>query len=156
MDTIFDLIIIGGGPAGSAAAVYAGRKKLKTLMITSEFGGQSSVSPDIQNWIGDPHISGNGLAQKFENHVKEYAGNDLQIKTASAVTNLSQKEDKTFKVELSSGEIVNSKTVLISTGSKRRQLPAKGADIFEHRGLTYCASCDGLFFAVTLVEIPYL
>lgn len=147
MDTIFDLVIIGGGPAGSAAAVYAGRKRLKTLLITSEFGGQSSVSPDIQNWIGDPHISGNDLAHKFENHVKEYAGKDLQIKTASTITKLSQQENKTFKVEFSSGETVTSKTVLISTGSKRRQLPAKGADTFEHRGLTYCASCDGLFFA---------
>ncbi|MEK7227956.1 MAG: FAD-dependent oxidoreductase, partial [Patescibacteria group bacterium] len=59
----YELIIIGGGPAGSAAAVYAARKQLKTLLITIEFGGQSIVSTDIQNWIGTPHISGEGLAQ---------------------------------------------------------------------------------------------
>ena len=65
----YDLIIIGGGPAGSAAAVYAARKRLKTLFITSEWGGQSVVSEQISNWIGTPSISGNDLAQSFKKHV---------------------------------------------------------------------------------------
>lgn len=142
----YELIIIGGGPAGTAAAVYAGRKKIKTLLVTSDFGGQSVVSEDIQNWIGDTHISGSQLAQKFENHVKEYMGEDLELKLSVNVINI-EKIETDFKVILSSGEEITSKTVLIATGSKRRQLPAINAEKFEHKGLTYCASCDGLFFA---------
>lgn len=146
MNSNYELIIIGGGPAGTAAAVYAGRKKIKTLLITSDFGGQSVVSEDIQNWIGDAHISGSDLAQKFENHVKEYMGEDLQLKLSVNVTDI-QKTNDGFVAKLSSGEEITSKTVLIATGSKHRRLEAIGADKFEHRGLTYCASCDGLFFA---------
>lgn len=142
----YELIIIGGGPAGSAAAVYAGRKKIKTLLITSDFGGQSVVSEDIQNWIGDAHISGSQLAQKFENHVREYMGEELQIKPAVTVTKV-EKQDSGFAIRLSSDETITAKTVLVATGSIRRKLPAIGADTFEHKGLTYCASCDGLFFA---------
>ena len=65
MGSMFELIIIGGGPAGVAAAIYAARKKIKTAIITEEFGGQSTVSDDIQNWIGESHISGVELAKKF-------------------------------------------------------------------------------------------
>ena len=70
---MYDVIIIGGGPAGSAAAVYTARKKLKTLLITESFGGQSIVSDDIQNWIGEKHISGFELAKKFEEHVRSFS-----------------------------------------------------------------------------------
>lgn len=146
MNKIFDLVIIGGGPAGSAAAVYAGRKKINTLVITSDFGGQSTVSEDIQNWIGDTHLPGVTLAKRLESHVKEYQGDSLQIKTSVSV-NLIEKSGDNFKLSLSSSEEVFTKTILIATGSKRRQLPAINADKFEHKGLTYCASCDGLFFA---------
>ena len=76
---MFDLIIIGGGPAGSAAAVYAARKQLKTLLIVKEWGGQSIVSDDIQNWIGTPHISGANLAKSLRTHVEEYKGDVLTI-----------------------------------------------------------------------------
>lgn len=142
----YELMIIGGGPAGSAAAVYAGRKKIKTLLITSDFGGQSVVSEDIQNWIGDAHISGSHLAQKFESHVREYMGEELQIKSAVTVIKV-ENTGSGFSVTLSSDEVITSKTVLVATGSIRRKLPAVNADNFEHKGLTYCASCDGLFFA---------
>ena len=76
---MYDLIIIGGGPAGTAAAVYAARKQLKTLLIVKEWGGQSIVSEDIQNWIGTPHISGNDLAKSLKAHVMEYKGDILEI-----------------------------------------------------------------------------
>lgn len=142
----YELIIIGGGPAGSAAAVYAGRKKIKTLLITSDFGGQSVVSEDIQNWIGDAHISGSQLAQRFESHVREYMGEELQIKSAVIVKKVEKKESG-FSVTLSSDEVITSKTVLVATGSIHRKLPAINADTLEHKGLTYCASCDGIFFA---------
>ena len=77
---MYDVIIIGGGPAAAAAAVYCARKKLKTVLITESFGGQSIVSYDIQNWIGEPHISGFDLAKKFENHVRAYS-DVVDIKT---------------------------------------------------------------------------
>jgi NADH-dependent peroxiredoxin subunit F len=143
---MYDLIIIGGGPAGIAAGVYASRKQLKTLFIAKEWGGQSIVSPDIQNWIGTPHISGDALAKSLETHLKEYAGDIVTIKSGVLVTKVSKNGD-TFTVSLDNGETADSKAVLVATGSKRRTLQAPGADTFEHKGLTYCASCDGPLFA---------
>jgi alkyl hydroperoxide reductase subunit F len=83
---LYDLIIIGGGPAGSAGAVYASRKKLKTLLITYTFGGQSTESSDIQNWIGTPSSSGADLAKSLETHVRTYADDVLDILSGENVT----------------------------------------------------------------------
>jgi alkyl hydroperoxide reductase subunit F len=141
----YDLIIIGGGPAGSAAAVYAARKKIKSAIITTEFGGQSIVSDDIQNWIGTSHISGFDLAKNLEAHVKEYKS-DIQTIIKDYVIEVIQNIDKTFTVKTKKGGDIITKAVLITTGSKRRQLEAKNADIYEHKGVTYCASCDGPVF----------
>ncbi|MBP6912419.1 MAG: FAD-dependent oxidoreductase [Candidatus Pacebacteria bacterium] len=143
---MYELIIIGGGPAGCAAGVYAARKQIKTALIAYEFGGQSNVSDDIQNWIGTPHISGAELAKTLEAHVREYAGEFVEILKAKKVANIIKNEDGTFTVNLETGEQVNAKAVLITAGSNRRKLDAKNADMFEHKGLTYCASCDGPFF----------
>lgn len=140
-----DLIIIGGGPAGAAAGVYAARKRLKTILITKEFGGQSVVSDDIQNWIGTPHIAGSKLACDLETHVREYADNVLEIITDDDATKV-QKTDSGVTVTTENGKTFNARTLLVATGSKRRKLTAPGADKFEHKGLTYCASCDGPMF----------
>jgi alkyl hydroperoxide reductase subunit F len=137
----YGLVIIGGGPAGSAAAVYAARKNIKSAIITTEFGGQSVVSDDIQNWIGTAHISGMDLAKDLENHVKEYQGEFLNI-VKDKVVKVTQNEDKTFSIKTGKDDII-AKAVLVTTGSVRRKLEAKNADVFEHKGLTYCASCDG-------------
>ena len=139
----YDLIIIGGGPAGTAAAVYAARKQLTTLLIVKEWGGQSIVSEDIQNWIGTPHISGADLAKSLRTHVEEYKGDILTI-LETEVTKVSG-SDGDFTIETSKGE-QKGKTVLIATGSSRRKLDVPGADTLEHKGLTYCASCDGPLF----------
>jgi len=141
---MYDLIIIGGGPAGTAAAVYAARKQLKTLLIVKEWGGQSTVSEDIQNWIGTPHISGADLAKSLRGHVEEYKGDILNIieSEVSAVTGT----DGNFSVTTGKGT-ETSKTVLVATGSARRRLDIPGADTLEHKGLTYCASCDGPLFS---------
>ncbi len=141
----YDLVIIGGGPAGSAAAVYAARKKIKSAIITTEFGGQSVVSDDIQNWIGTPHISGYDLAKALESHVKEYQGDILHI-IKGRVAEVMQNEDKTFSIKTSKDVTINTKAVLVTTGSVRRKLEAINADKFEHKGVTYCASCDGPVF----------
>ena len=142
----YDLIIIGGGPAGSAAAVYAARKRLKTLFITSEWGGQSVVSEQIYNWIGTPALSGNELALNFKKHVMANTGESLEVKEGYKVNNISKKENG-FLVATDGNEEFETKTILITTGSGRRKLIAKNADKFENKGLTYCASCDGPLFA---------
>lgn len=144
-ENMYDLVIIGGGPAGSAAAVYAARKKIKSAILTPEFGGQSVVSDDIQNWIGTPHISGYDLAKSLESHVKEYQGDILNIVKAR-VTSVTQNEDKTFSIKTSKDIILTAKAILVTTGSVRRKLDAINADKFEHKGVTYCASCDGPVF----------
>ncbi len=144
----YDLIIIGGGPAGAAAAVYASRKRLQTLFITAEWGGQSVVSEQIFNWIGTPSLSGNELADNFKKHVLANSGaqQTMEVKEGEKVTSLS-KQDDLFKLKTESGEEFLTKTVLIASGSGRRKLEAKNADRLEHKGLTYCASCDGPLFA---------
>ena len=144
---VYDLIIIGGGPAGTAAGVYASRKQLRTLFITKDWGGQSTVSPDIQNWIGSPSISGDELAKSLKSHLETYAGTIVDIEGGQTVTNLEKDDDGTFSVTLENGDTQQALAVLIATGSTRRRLSAAGADEFEHKGLTYCASCDGPLFS---------
>lgn len=143
---MYDLIIIGGGPAGCAAGVYAARKKLKSLLITEEFGGQSIVSEGIQNWIGAPVIPGAELAKSLENHVRTYAEGVVDIVDGVRIAKV-EKTGDTFTVTDSTGKTYESKTVLVATGGQRRRLAVPGADEFEHKGLTYCASCDGPLFA---------
>ena len=142
---MYDVAIIGGGPAGSAAAVYAARKKLKAVLITEEFGGQSVVSPSIENWIGTPAISGADLAKALEGHVRVYE-KEIDIVTGVRVSKV-EKSGDTFTLTDSSEKTYEAKTVLIATGGDRRRLPIPGADEFEHKGLTYCASCDGPLFS---------
>jgi alkyl hydroperoxide reductase subunit F len=144
---IYDLIIIGGGPAGSAAAIYAARKRLNTLLITDEFGGQSVVSETIYNWIGTTEIAGAKLAEDLKNHVQANVGEKLEVKEGAKVTSIIKNDEATFKVKTDSGEEFDTKTVLVTAGSKRRKLEAKNADSLEHKGLTYCATCDGPMFS---------
>ena len=144
---LYDLIIIGGGPAGTSAGVYAGRKRLSTLLITSDWGGQSIVSPDIQNWIGTPSISGDKLASDLRGHVEAYANQGVDIISGQRATTLSTNPDGTHCVTTEDGSTHNAKAILIATGSSRRRLDIPGADTFEHKGVTYCASCDGPMFS---------
>lgn len=141
----YELIIIGGGPAGVSAGVYAARKKLSTLFLTESFDNQSIVSPDIQNWIGTISISGTDLAKSLEAHLRAYASPSVEIKTGLRAKQVTKKDDY-FVVETNDGTF-ESKTILIATGSTRRKLDIKGADTFEHKGLTYCATCDGPMFS---------
>lgn len=144
---MYDLIIIGGGPAGISAGVYASRKKLRSLLITPEWGGQSTVSPSIENWIGTIAISGQDLANNLKEHLLAYAKDTVDINNSATVTHIAKKDDGGFIVTLSDESTHEAKAVLVSSGSKRRRLPVPGADEFEHKGLTYCATCDGPVFA---------
>lgn len=144
----YDLIIIGGGPAGASAAVYAARKQLKTLIIAEEWGGQSVVSEKIYNWIGTPEISGGDLAKSLKSHVDYYVGEFLQTSAGERVEKV-EKTGNFFAVKTSSGNNYETRAVLVASGSGRRKLDSKipGADALEHKGLTYCASCDGPVFS---------
>lgn len=141
---MYDLIILGGGPAGTAAAVYAARKQLKTAIITNEFGGQSTVSETIYNWIGTPEISGVKLGEDLKKHVLYYKGPFLDIIEGEKIIEINNNNHILVKTE--SGKSFESLALIITTGSGRRKLEAINADIFEHKGITYCASCDGPLF----------
>lgn len=153
---MYDLAIIGGGPAGVAAGVYASRKRLKTVFITKDFGGQSIDSVGIENWIGTVNIPGLDLAKSLEKHLRAYANDAktseviVDIKTGELCENVSKTNptavDSTFTIKTSKGSY-EARTVLTTAGSHRRKLAVPGADTFEHKGLTYCASCDGPLFA---------
>lgn len=141
-----DLIIIGGGPAGISAGIYASRKQLKTLLITKEWGGQSIVSPDIQNWIGTKNISGDALAKSLEEHLKAYAGEFVSIVDNALATKIT-KTDSGFSVEANNGNTYEARAVLVASGSTRRKLEVPGAAQYDQKGLTYCATCDGPLFS---------
>ncbi len=143
---MYDLIIVGGGPAGVAAGVYAARKRLKTLFITSEWGGQSTVSEGIQNWIGTINIPGLELAAQLKAHLEAYKADIVEIKEHELVTSVEEKNGG-FIIQTDGGTAAETKTILIASGSARRKLNIPGADKFEHKGVTYCASCDGPIFA---------
>jgi NADH-dependent peroxiredoxin subunit F len=142
----YDLIIIGGGPAGVAAGIYASRKRLKTAIIAYEFAGQSAVSEDVQNWIGTISIPGKELAENMKKHLQAYAGDVVDIVEGEKVKNLSKSDDGFMAVTESNKEY-KAKNILITSGATRRKLNVSGADKFEHKGLTYCASCDGPIFS---------
>lgn len=141
----YELTIIGGGPGGVAAGVYAARKQLKTLFLTKDFGGQSVVSSDIQNWIGTVSISGTDLANALEKHLRAYAHDVIDVHTGEWVNRIEKTKDG-FSIITDKGAY-STKTVLITTGSERRKLSVPGADTFENKGVTYCASCDGPLFS---------
>lgn len=142
---IYDLAILGGGPAGVAAGVYAARKRLKTIFITKDWNGQSTVSEGIENWIGEVKISGLDLSKRLETHLKAYVGEVLDVKEGEFATNL-EKTPGGFKITSNKG-VYEARTVLITTGSSRRKLDIPGAEEYDNKGLTYCATCDGPLYA---------
>jgi len=142
-----DLIIIGGGPAGVAAAVYAARKHLKTVLIAEDIGGQSVVSEGIENWIGSPKIHGGELAKLFRAHLDAVKNDFLELALHERAVSLEKAPDKMFVAKTKTGKEFSAKAVLVVTGAGRRKLDIPGADKFENKGVTYCASCDGPLFA---------
>lgn len=144
---MFDLIIIGGGPAGISAGIYAGRKKIKSLLITDTFGGQSVVSADIQNFIGIKSISGFDLARQMEEHLRAQEG--IEIMDGDRVVSIEEKsegEKKWFAIKTENEKMFESKTLLFTAGSKRRKLNVPGEKEFDGKGVAYCATCDAPMF----------
>ncbi|KND47209.1 MAG: thioredoxin reductase (NADPH) [Parcubacteria bacterium C7867-004] len=141
-----DLIIVGGGPAGIAAGVYAARKYLKAVVIAEEIGGQSTVSEGIENWIGTVNIKGSDLAKSLKEHLAAYQRDMVELAEGSRVEKLERIEGG-FRATDAAGKTYDARAVLLASGASRRKLAIPGADTFEHKGVTYCASCDGPLFA---------
>ncbi len=145
-DNQYDLIIIGGGPAGFSASIYAARKKLKTAILASEVGGQSIVSDCIENWIGTIKISGEDLTKTLRTHMEAYKDDVVDLYEGEKVVSLTR-SGSLFQAATSSGKVYSARAVIIASGSSRRKLDVPGAEKFEHKGVTYCASCDGPLFS---------
>jgi alkyl hydroperoxide reductase subunit F len=139
----YDIVIIGGGPGGVSAAIYASRKQLKTLLITESIGGQSSVSASVENWIGTISIPGWELAQSLEKHLRAQEG--IEIRTGELVTALKE-AGGLFSVQGSSGESYETKSVIIASGGRHRSLDVPGEEKFRGKGVVYCSTCDAPFF----------
>jgi len=146
---MYELIIIGAGPAGMTAAVYAARKKLNALLISSDIGGQVLWTAGVENYMGYQLIEGSELMSKFEEQVKLFP---IDIKTGERVNSLSQ-TNKGFKVQTVKGESYQARAVIIATGKRPRQLNVPGEEKLKGKGVTYCATCDGPLFAGENVAI---
>ena len=142
MKKIYDLAIIGAGPAGITAAVYAARKKMDPLVITKDIGGQATLSGDIQNYTGYQFITGPELAIKFEEHMRKF---NFEIKENEEVKELISPKG-TFLVKTDKDNY-QAKTVIVASGKRSRELGVTGEREFRNKGLTYCATCDGPLFA---------
>lgn len=137
----FDVLVIGGGPAGASAAIYAARKGIKTGILSERFGGQVMDTLGIENFISVKATEGPKLVQSLEEHVKEY---NVDIMNLQRVTKIS-KTDKVL-VHLENGAEIIAKTVIISTGAKWRELNVPGEKEFKNKGVAYCPHCDGPLF----------
>ena len=142
MPDIFDLIILGAGPAGITAAVYAARKRLNLLMLTGDIGGQAAWSGDIENYTGFNMISGPELAVKFDEHIKQFK---IPIKESEEALSLTS-AGGVFTVTTAKGKY-SANSVIIASGKRSRELNVQGEKEFKNKGLTYCATCDGPLFA---------
>ncbi|HQU08054.1 MAG: hypothetical protein B7X04_03505 [Parcubacteria group bacterium 21-54-25] len=145
-DSTYDLIIIGGGPAGIAGGVYAARKRLSTILLAEEIGGQSAVSEGIENWIGTIKIAGIDFAKALRAHLAAYQQDVVTICEHERVTTLTH-TDNVFTATTASGASYRARAVFIAAGAARRKLDVPGAKKFENKGVTYCASCDGPLFS---------
>ncbi len=137
----YDVTIIGGGPAGAAAAIYAARKGINTAIISERFGGQVMDTLGIENLIGTKYTEGPKLVSSLEEHIKEY---NIDLFNLERVQTIEQ--DKMFQIKLESGNTVKTKTIILATGAKWRNLNVPGEHEFKNKGVAYCPHCDGPLF----------
>jgi alkyl hydroperoxide reductase subunit F len=140
---MYDLMIIGGGPAGMTAAVYAARKKLNALLLSKDVGGQVNWTLGIENYMGYQLIEGPELIKKFEEQVKKFP---IDMKVGEGVSSLSRISGG-FEAKTDGGETYQAKATVVVTGKRPRTLDVPGEEKLRGRGVTYCATCDGPLFA---------
>jgi len=137
----YDILVVGGGPAGASSAIYAARKGIRTGIIVERFGGQVLDTIGIENFISVKYTEGPKLAANLEEHVKEYNVDVMNLHKAKRL------EKKEFiEVELENGAILKSKSVIISTGARWRNVGVPGEEKFKNKGVAYCPHCDGPLF----------
>lgn len=146
---MYDLMIIGSGPAGMTAAVYAARKKLNTVLLSKDVGGQVNWTLGIENYMGYQFIEGPELIHKFEEQVKQFP---LEVKIGDGVSSLSRTSGG-FEARTENGEAYQAKAAIVATGKRPRQLNVPGEEKLKGRGVTYCAICDGPVFAGMKVAV---
>ncbi|MDQ0185236.1 alkyl hydroperoxide reductase subunit F [Cytobacillus sp. FSL W7-1323] len=137
----FDVLVVGGGPAGASAAIYAARKGIRTGVVAERFGGQIMDTLGIENFIGTKYTEGPKLAASLEEHVKEY---DVDVMNLQRAKSLQRKE--LIEVELENGAVLKSKSVILSTGARWRNVGVPGEAEFKNKGVAYCPHCDGPLF----------
>ncbi|KRG16351.1 alkyl hydroperoxide reductase subunit F [Lederbergia galactosidilytica] len=137
----FDVLVVGGGPAGASAAVYAARKGIRTGIVADRFGGQILDTASIENFISVNHTEGPKLAANLEEHVKEYNIDVMNLQRAKRL----EKKDH-IEIELENGAVLKSKTVILSTGARWRNVGVPGEAEFKNKGVAYCPHCDGPLF----------
>jgi alkyl hydroperoxide reductase subunit F len=138
----FDMLIIGGGPAGSSAAIYAARKGIRTGIISERFGGQVMDTLGIENFISVKETEGPKLVQALEQHVKSYEVDIMNLQRAKAL----RQSGHGLEVELMNGAVLKSKSVIISTGARWREMNVPGEQEYRNKGVAYCPHCDGPLF----------
>ncbi|RIX53927.1 alkyl hydroperoxide reductase subunit F [Paenibacillus nanensis] len=144
----FDVLVIGGGPAGASAAIYAARKGIRTGIVAERFGGQVMDTVGIENFISVKYTEGPKLAASLEEHVKEYNVDVMKLQKAKSLA----KKDL-IEVELENGAVLKSKTVILSTGARWRNVGVPGEAEFKNKGVAYCPHCDGPLFAGKRVAV---
>ncbi|MBK8375667.1 alkyl hydroperoxide reductase subunit F [Sphingorhabdus sp.] len=140
----FDVLVVGGGPAGAAAAIYAARKGIRTGVVAERFGGQVLDTMGIENFISVSHTEGPKLAAQLEQHVKDYDVDIMNLQIASAL--VPAETGGLHEVKLASGASLKAKTVILSTGARWRQMGVPGEDAYRNKGVAYCPHCDGPLF----------
>jgi len=141
MSKVYDLVILGAGPAGITASIYAARKKLDLLLISQDIGGQAAWSADIENYTGFQFISGPSLVEKFNEHMKAF---DVDIKMPEEIREL-KKEGDTISLITNRGSY-KTRVAIVATGKRPKELDLEEEAKFKNKGLTYCATCDGPVF----------
>ncbi|MGE4460769.1 MAG: alkyl hydroperoxide reductase subunit F [Stenotrophomonas sp.] len=140
----FDVLVVGGGPAGAAAAIYAARKGIRTGVAAERFGGQVLDTMAIENFISVQYTEGPKLAAALEQHVREYEVDIMNLQRATRLVPAGA--DGLVEVELENGASLKSKSVIVSTGARWRQMNVPGEDAYRNKGVAYCPHCDGPLF----------
>jgi alkyl hydroperoxide reductase subunit F len=141
----FDVLVVGGGPAGASAAIYAARKGIRTGIVAERFGGQVLDTMSIENFISVSHTEGPRLVAQLEAHVGDYDVDLMNLQKAVTLTPATD-EGGLHRVELESGATLTARTVILSTGARWRQMNVPGEDAYRNKGVTYCPHCDGPLF----------
>ncbi len=148
----YDLIIIGAGPAGMTAGIYAARKKLRTLILTRDIGGQTAWSADVENYPGFTMLRGVDLVEKFEEHLEKFK-DEVELRLTTSGVSKIEPSGGNFLVSTADGKQETARAVIIAGGKNPRKLGVPGEDQFLNHGVTYCAWCDGPAFAGKSIAI---